>query len=140
MYSMLYIICKLFCAAFKNVKMMVICWTHRFLWRFFIWAVQMTIFIKNIQNWSCDALFHSKSSAYDDAIGFVPKFHSWRHLASNVEFHSWRHLASNVDSWNSCLMLVSGRLFKRLNRIVIFWNVKSWSYLELYFVIGWIQS
>ena len=80
-----------------------------------IWAVKMIIFDKKIEIWSCDALFRSKSSADDDAIGFVQKFDPWRHLGVQIhflqKFYKWRH---NDRKWskssNSCTNLVNDRL------------------------------
>ena len=45
----------------------------------------MTIFDKNKISWSCDTLFHSKSSICDLTIIFVQKLHSWGHLAVKIE-------------------------------------------------------
>jgi len=76
---------SIFCADFKNVK----CY-----WNLLNLSIFIAIYDSSGQNdnfrqkhkiWSCDAVFHSKSSAYDDAIGFVHKFHSWRHLGINIE-------------------------------------------------------
>ena len=108
MYNMLYIILKHFLRWFQKYK---IDWNllnfYEFLWRFMFWAVKMKIFDKNMKIRSCDVLFHSKSFAYDYAIGFVQKFYSWWHLAVKINFfqnfYKWRH---NDRKWskssNSC--------------------------------------
>ena len=83
---------------------------------FMFWAVKMTIFYKNMAIWSCDALFHSKSIAFDNAIGFEQKSMTTPSGRNDFfqKFYQWRH---NDRKWskssNSCTNLVNGRIFSQ---------------------------
>ena len=85
---MLYIILKHFLSWFQKCFIYEILSNPSIFMKIYDLSGQNDNFRQKIEIWSCDALFHSKSSADDDAIGFVQKFYPWRLLAVKNIFFS----------------------------------------------------
>ena len=81
----LFVICITYCADLKNIKGLRIEWVVLDLWSMFGFVVKMAFFGQKPSIWSRDLWFYSESSVYYDMIILAKKWHSWRHLAANIE-------------------------------------------------------